>query len=804
LRFYWVEATLYLVFCLSPSALNPAQKSVIDHSLLDSGFSCVLQMPTGSGKTWLAKEAIRHSVNRGFRAVYLSPLRALADELATRWATDFPDTPIGVFTGDYGGTGKAHPVSYQKARVLIMTPERLDACTRSWRSHWSWIPEVDWIVVDEIHLLGDKGRGARMEGALSRFRRLNPFCRVLGLSATMGNRGELADWLEGVEFHSEWRPVPLDWRVVHYKKAEEKPSLLARELSRNRATGGQSLVFVQSRRRSESLAAFLRDQGLNALHHHAGLDHSRRRSVETAFRQNSTPILVATGTLEMGLNLPARQVVLYDTQGFDGSEFSPLAVNTVWQRAGRAGRPGLDTVGEALLLSPSWDKAAEHYPRGHFERIESGLSDSLSLSEQILAEVHSGMSRSSIQLERVFQSSLAHLQGKPLCVEECIGEMLSAGMLASDQKDSLEEGEDRLKATPLGRIAVRQLLRPSTILSLKKFLAHEVRFTAFDLLVAAVCTTDCEPVLSVDFEELDRLSQKLAAIPSVLCSCPKSQWQRRLPVSGKRLLSAIKAAALLLDWTRSGDTETLAEENGCYPFEITRLVESMDRLLMAAGAVHKLYHSTSQPVDGGPEESDYLDPGIGLLRQMVINGVEDSAAALTLIDGIGSKWARKLVASGICDLHQLASSPPARITKLGGVSEKRATLWIENAGKLLSDPFPHSLPTDAPFIQTGPTSMEGGVDPYRLRRALELSVISVSRQKWTVSGGLEPHQIEEGDAGLLCDCLDHKKGNLCKHALAVRIQQQDPLVASALEQLAHATETDSLDLFILWFNRSNP
>ena len=90
--------------------LNPAQQRVIDYGVLDSGFSTVLQMPTGSGKTWLAREAIRSSLNRGFRAVFLNPLRALADELSTSWTSVFPGTPVGVFTGDYGKPGKALPV----------------------------------------------------------------------------------------------------------------------------------------------------------------------------------------------------------------------------------------------------------------------------------------------------------------------------------------------------------------------------------------------------------------------------------------------------------------------------------------------------------------------------------------------------------------------------------------------------------------------------------------------------------------------------------------------------------------------
>jgi helicase len=85
---------------------NPAQQQVVDCGVLTSGFSCVLQMPTGSGKTWLAKKAIRQSAERGFRALYLTPLRALAEELVSEWVKEFEGIKVGIFTGDYGRGAK--------------------------------------------------------------------------------------------------------------------------------------------------------------------------------------------------------------------------------------------------------------------------------------------------------------------------------------------------------------------------------------------------------------------------------------------------------------------------------------------------------------------------------------------------------------------------------------------------------------------------------------------------------------------------------------------------------------------------
>jgi helicase len=755
-------------------------------------------MPTGSGKTWLAREAIRSSLNRGFRAVYLSPLRALADELSSSWATVFPDSPVGVFTGDYGKPGKALPVSYANARVLIMTPERLDACTRSWRTHWGWIPEVDWLVVDELHLLGDGQRGARLEGTISRFRRLNPFCRVLGLSATLGNRGQLADWLGGVEIGSDWRQVPLEWKVVRYRKPDEKPGILAAEVARIREAGGQSLVFVQSRRRCEHLAKWLREQGLQAEHHHAGLGHDSRRNVERGFRESSTQVLVATGTLEMGINLPARQVVLYDLQGFDGQGFTPLSVNTVWQRAGRAGRPGLDPTGEAVLLAPSWEKSADRYALGRFESVNSGLTEPQALAEQILAEVHSGLSRTAPQLERVFATSLASFQGKNLKLHRAIGEMLDAGMLREEERDT----HTLLHATPLGRIACRHQFRPATILHLRTLLGRHDDLTDFDLLLACASAPDCEPVLPVDFEDLENLAEELSRQSSNLLSDP---LRAEFPVGGKRLLSALKTCVVLWRWTVLGDEEMVADEDGIYPFEIVRLIESMDRLLLATASIRKLIDqpATSNPEDEPQKEVPPKTPAllrIELLRQKILNGIEGSAASLTLVDGIGSAWARKLSTNGIPDLTGLAQSTVEKLTSLSGISPKRATKWIADAaeaGPLIPPPVA------APRVPTFPPDHDMPVDPYRLRRALDLKVRSEGKNRWTVTGGSEPRLVMLENDALTCSCPDHAKGRECKHRIAVRIQRKDPEICklAVLHRFQAKPSTPYLDLFQLWFDR---
>ena len=181
--------------------LFPPQEEVINSGLLEKNEHSILNMATGSGKTFLAELAIESVLESGYKVIYVTPLRALASQQQEKWGQRFSKYKVGIFTGEtiQKSTTKS---SYSKAQLLIMTPERLDACMRNWRSHWTWFPDVSLVVIDEFHILGQAGRGPRLEGTITRMIRLNPFLRIIGLSATIPNDDELASWLHGIFFRS--------------------------------------------------------------------------------------------------------------------------------------------------------------------------------------------------------------------------------------------------------------------------------------------------------------------------------------------------------------------------------------------------------------------------------------------------------------------------------------------------------------------------------------------------------------------------------------------------------------------------
>jgi helicase len=780
--------------------LTPPQAEVLRSNILGSGFNCLLQMPTGSGKTWLAEYAIESAIDQNRRAIYLAPTRALALEIFSRWNQRFIGKKIGIFTGDFGNQGNSYPVPFEQANVLIMTPERLDACTRNWRTHWSWLPEVDLLVVDEFHLIGESSRGARLEGCLGRFRRLNPFARVLGLSATLGNREELADWLNAVDFAADWRPIPLTWRIVHFKKADEKPLIAFAEISRVVKAGGKSLVFVQSRRRAEILADFLRLQGLNATYHHAGLDLSERQQVETNFRNHLIDVLVTTATLEVGINLPVRQVVLYDLQSFDGYEYNPLQVNQVWQRVGRAGRPGLDTEGEAVLIAPGWHgREAQKYQLGKFESINSCLAEYCALTEQIVAEISSGLCRSRNDLKTALALSLAAHQTRLPLLDPLINDLCQSGLLNETINTNTSKPKLLLKATPLGRIVTRLMLAPSTLLLFQRMLHHKSPLTFFDLLLVAAASEDCEPILQVDYEELSVLSEHLSNQPSSLLLLGHQSLSELLGINGLRLLSAIKVALVIRARTRQADLETLTRTFNCYAFEINRLRDSMERLLSAMSCCVKITGNQEEAELHLEDDIENLSAKITALQSMINAGLDEITITLTLIPGLGPKFANRLAGLGICDIEDLAQCDPEDVTNLGGVSLQRASRWIKSAEELMHDKTFRYFEESQSAVTNVECIWPQRIDPYRVKRALELKVTQLGDSCYQVTGGSDPHRVELESKQLHCDCLDSSKGNICKHLIAVNLSRNDLFFVDLRNQLLEKNQ-HKFDLLRLWLD----
>jgi Superfamily II helicase len=371
--------------------LYPPQAAAVEAGVCD-GENLVCAVPTASGKTFVAQLAMLSADGPG---LYVCPLRALAREKYEQFA-ELPGVSVGIATGDYDSAA----AELADEDVIVATSEKVDSAIRN---RAAWIEALACVVVDEVHLLGSAGRGPTLEVTLATLRRRTADPQVVALSATVDNPGAIAAWLDAGLVESEWRPIDLRTGVyadgavsfddeTTQSVAVDEPTETDDDTAATAALvaaavgdGGQAVAFVRSRREAEQLASTLADERVTesadigqeaavvaeelrqtgtteqgrrlaeacawgVAFHHAGLRSDHRAVVEEAFREDRLGVICATPTLAAGVNVPARRVVVRDQRRYTGSGTEWLPTLEVHQMAGRAGRPGLDPYGEAVLV----------------------------------------------------------------------------------------------------------------------------------------------------------------------------------------------------------------------------------------------------------------------------------------------------------------------------------------------------------------------------------------------------------------------------------------------------------------------
>ena len=192
--------------------LNPIQEKAVKAGLLDNK-SQLICAPTASGKTLVATMALCNTLEQG-KAIYIVPLKALANEKYQEYQKLLEKTSYQAImsTGD-----KDSDSPYlSKYDLIILTSEKLDSLIRH---RVKWLAEIKTVIIDEIHLLNDPSRGPTLEVIITLLKSLiKP--QIIGLSATIGNPNELADWLEAELVIDTWRPVELKQGIYHQEEVE--------------------------------------------------------------------------------------------------------------------------------------------------------------------------------------------------------------------------------------------------------------------------------------------------------------------------------------------------------------------------------------------------------------------------------------------------------------------------------------------------------------------------------------------------------------------------------------------------------
>ncbi len=654
----------------------PTQESAVLTGYLEGG-NLVAAIPTASGKSLIAYLAIARALQRGQRAVYVVPLKALAEEKYRDMAGLGMNVALSI--GDYD----APEQWLSKFDVIVTTSEKCDSLLRH-EQHF--FDDVSLLVVDEVHLLDSVNRGPTLEVVMAKL----SHTQIVALSATISNAQELAEWLGAQLVLSTWRPVKLLQGIywgegIYYDDCSTHPVEPGRDLVESLVLdglrdGGQVLVFVNSRRSTQAvakrLAPSLKRLGIGQLtppvsdtalgetlaeclihgaaFHHAGLSRADRTLVETQFREGAVKVIVATPTLAAGVNLPARRVVVRDWRRYDANFGNvPLSALEVQQMMGRAGRPRYDPVGEAVIVAKAEAQALrlmDAYIHADTEPITSKLASEDALRSHVLALCVPGATVEEISsfFEKTFY---AHQFGSGAVLEKvaCTIDFLQdAGLVA---------GDELLAATVLGKRVSELYIDPLSGIELTAALKGDM--TVFGML-CALCHTPDMPTLYL--RKGERETYDVVAVErhgDFLTEVPDSWYE---PDLYEFFLAEVKTASILQDWISERTEREICDFYDIGPGDVNRLREQAQWLAFAFKEIARVQGQAWEPLD---DLSFRLQHGVG---QELID--------LTRIRGIGRVRARKLFALGIRTEKDLRAVP---LERLGRILGKKTALSVREA-----------------------------------------------------------------------------------------------------------------------------
>jgi ATP-dependent RNA helicase HelY len=422
---------------------------------------CLVIAPTGSGKTWIAREAILSVIEKGGRAWYASPLKALSNSKWVEFGLHFDPGNVGIITGDTKENTEA-PIIVGTTEIL--RNQLYDAM------HQGFDLNCDLVILDEAHFLGDADRGVVWEEIMIY---LPVRVKLLLLSATIGNGEQIARWLESIRKKSctvireENRPVPLYPLFLHPsgciypflegKKVAKPVFECIRKESSGRKGGRRipdyvgiirvlerfnllpAIFFLKSRAECDAalnaraaLPQFtntpefddtlhelldrfpslenhrqlkaLRTTGLVA--HHGGQLPAWKLLVEEMMNRGHLRVIFATSTIAAGVNFPARTIVLFNSDMFNGHNFQQLSATEFRQMTGRAGRRGQDNIGFMLAVSGRF-MDLNHVRRMLFATLEDIISQ---LKNDFAMVLNLLLSQTPEDIRKIFERSLAAYQ----------------------------------------------------------------------------------------------------------------------------------------------------------------------------------------------------------------------------------------------------------------------------------------------------------------------------------------------------------------------------------------------------------
>ena len=405
------------------------------------------------------------TLKRGYKVIYFAIMRALADQKYDEFTSPqhpwFRDYNFACITGDVAWTPQQF-AAVERADVVCITPESFLSIIKSGDERkTAWLKKVRLAAMDEVHLVGQDGRGAAYETAVAELSRICPKAKLLGVSATIPNCGDFVDWFSNLNgrdtalVKSDYRSVPVERKYYSFYSEEHRMKLL---LEINQAYQGEQQMFcVWSKAYGNKLKEKIAGTGSWCEFHNGNLPKTERKRIEAAFSNRNLNYLISTSTLTTGVNLPATHLIA--THCNAGGK--PIPYYELMQALGRTGRPGYDEIGYQHILVPSeeYDYHVERLEKG--EPIISTMVSYTALAAHFVQAVYKEAISTRDEFRIWFERTLAYVQLRQskhklvdLIPERCLDDMVKTRMVSYDD----ESGEIKIRRR--GIICAQLMLDP--------------------------------------------------------------------------------------------------------------------------------------------------------------------------------------------------------------------------------------------------------------------------------------------------------------------------------------------------------
>ena len=667
---------------------NPAQKAVIESGYLEDKSNYIICIPTASGKTILGVLPALKTILDGGKAVYAAPLLSIQNEKVKEFKA-FEDHGISV--------GK-HPAS---SDLSVMVFESFDALTRF---SWNTLRDVDTLIIDEFHMIGEFSRGPTLEAAITRAKIINPSMRIIALSATLRNIEEIEGWLEGKCVEHDYRPVPLHKEVLDAEmfNTKNKNDVIVKVLEKSIKDSSQALAFVSTRRFTESLATYVSkkiDKKINVKQresfkevaekildvpkrkgslptttclklaesiehgvafHHAGLFNEQKEIIEDEFRNGNILMITATPSLMYGVNLPSKTVVIRDNTRWTAQGPQPIPVFDYEQMSGRAGRPQYDDVGYSYLIAKTMDEAMNleaYYIDGEIELTNSKLVDNKdAILKQIIAQIASTLSKNLDDLTEFFSKTL---YGYQMANNPSMA-MFAADSIRFELENSLEfllqngiirATPEGLKTTDFGSLIAKSNYSVETAVKIKEYISGITQINVNEFIYA-LCETPDVPLISFKGRKSkDPVREKLseAGLFAVDIGNPEA------------------TAVSLMEWIDERNEYEIENRYSVYSASTRRSAYEASRLV-------KFAKDTSEVLGNYSNLKDF-----DILSARLYYGVKEDIIPLVVsVKRLGRKRARNLVKIFGNDLSGVSENELQKVEGIGPKLAEKIRLFANN------------------------------------------------------------------------------------------------------------------------------